>query len=73
MAEGNGAIWSAAWDGTIPCTDTGAYVARIDPDRNAVSGTVVVPCAVTVAWPVATSWVGTADAPNGVTRLHIQP
>jgi streptogramin lyase len=73
VAEGNGAIWSAAWDGTIPCTDTRGYVARIDPDRNAVSGTVVVPCAVTAAVAGGDVWVGTADAPNGVTRLHIQP
>jgi sugar lactone lactonase YvrE len=73
VAEGNGAIWSAAWDGTIPCTDTGASVARIDPGTNAVSGTVVVPCAITVAVADGDVWVGTADAPNGVTRLRIQP
>ena len=73
LAVGNGAIWSAAWDGTIPCTDTGAYVVLIDPGRNVVSGTFVVPCAVTVAVAEGDVWVGTADAPNGVTRLHVRP
>jgi streptogramin lyase len=73
VAWGNGAIWSATWDGTIPCTDAGASVARIDPVRNLISGAIVVPCAVTVAVAEGDVWVGTADAPNGVTRLVIQP
>ena len=73
LAEGDGAIWTAAWDGTIPCTDERAYVARIDPARNVISGTVVVPCAVTAAVAGGDVWVGTAEARYGVTRLHIQP
>ncbi|MFL5650402.1 MAG: hypothetical protein ACJ777_03910 [Chloroflexota bacterium] len=73
VAEADGAIWSAGWDGTIPCTDRAAFVARIDPDQNAVSGTLVVPCAVTVATGDGDLWVGSADAPNATTRLHIEP
>jgi hypothetical protein len=69
LAAGAGAIWVAAWDGTIPCTDAGAIVARIDIATNAVAGTRVIPCAVTVAVAEGDVWAGTADAPNGVTRL----
>ena len=69
LAVGAGAVWVAAWDGTIPCTDAGAIVARIDIATNAVTGTSVIPCAVTVAVADGDVWAGTADAPNGVTRL----
>jgi len=73
LAVGDGAIWVAAWDGTIPCTDTKAVIARIDTTTNAVTGTTVVPCAVTVAVADGDVWAGTANAPNGVTRLAVGP
>jgi streptogramin lyase len=73
LAVGGGAIWVAAWDGSIPCTDTGAVIARIDVATNGLKGTSVIPCAVTVAVADGDVWAGTADAPNGVMRLAVGP
>ena len=69
LAVGDGAVWVAAWDGSIPCTDTGAYIARIDGISDTVTGTTMIPCAVGVAVDDGAVWAATADAPNGVTRL----
>ena len=73
LAVGDRAIWAAGWDGSIPCTDTGASVTRIDEVTNVASGSTTVQCAVTVAVTSGALWVGTADAPNGVTRFDVGP
>jgi virginiamycin B lyase len=73
LAIGEGAIWVAGWDGSIPCTDARASLTRIDEVTNIAADVAMVPCAVTVGITGGDVWVGTADAPNGVTRLKIGP
>ena len=73
LAISEGAVWVPRWDGSIPCTDAGASLTRIDEATNVAADVAVVPCAVTVAISGGDVWVGTADAPNGVTRLKIGP
>lgn len=73
LAIGDGAVWAAGWDGSIPCTDAGASLSRIDEVTNVATGSATVPCAVTVAVADGDVWVGTADSPNGITRLRVGP
>ena len=61
-------VWVAGWDGSVPCTDTHAVLARLEPESGSLSGRLVIPCASnpTVVGTPGNIWLGTADNPNAV-------
>ena len=64
-------VWVAGWDGTVPCTDTHAVLARLDPVSGSPTGRIAIPYAFnpTVVSPSGDIWLGTADNPNAVTLI----